>query len=152
MTLDEFFASVLTTGINEAQSGEVLPAKLYRKEMDAKLRAALLPLYTICSSNSEKIWEDMGQILLCGEGATKYYDLVSIFLVFLSKQKVSDLTKPLMETLDNFCTEIPEEVYCRMLRRFCLKYCSHNSALYSHCAILHLLIVEWYQRGMQSGG
>mgnify|MGYP001034420655 CR=1 FL=1 len=57
-----------------------------------------------------------------------------------------------MTALDEFCTEVPEEVYCRMLRRFCLKYCSHNSALYSHCAILHLLIVEWYQRGMQSGG
>ena len=152
MTLYEFFGSVLTTSVKEAQSGSELPSDLYRKEMDAKLRAVLLPLYAICSSNSEKIWEDMGQILLCGKSATKYYDLVSTFLVFLSKQKVPDLTGSLMTALDNFCTEVSEEVYCRMLRRFCLKYCSHNSALYSNCAILHLLIVEWYQCGMQSGG
>ncbi len=152
VTLDEFFASVLTTSVKEAQSASELPSNLYRKEMDAKLRAVLLPLYAICSSNSEKIWEDMGQILLCGEGATEYYDLVSTFLVFLSKKEVSDLTGSLMTTLDKFCTKVTEEIYCIMLRRFCLKYCSHNSALYSYCAILHLLIVEWYQRGMQSGG
>ncbi len=149
MTLDEFLDSVLTTSVKEAQSGEVLPAKLYRKELDAKLRAVLFSLYAI---QSEEIWEDMGQILLCGEGAIEYYDLVSTFLVFLSKKEISDLTGSLMIALDEFYTEVPEEVYCRMLRRFCLKYCSHNGSLYSYCAILHSLVVEWYRRGMQSGG
>lgn len=149
MTLDEFLGSIITAGVQEAQSCEKLPAKLYRKEMDAKLRATLFLLYAICT---DEICENMGQILLCGEGATEYYDLVSTFLVFLSKKEISGLTGSLMKALDQFCTEVPENVYCKMLRKFALKYCSHNGPLYSHCAILHLIVMEWYQRGMQSCG
>ncbi len=76
MTLEEFLRSVITTSTKEARNGEVLPAKLQKKERDAKLRAVLLLLYAI---RFEEVWEDMGQILLCGEGATEYYDLVSTF-------------------------------------------------------------------------
>ena len=149
MGLDEFLASVLTTSTKEARGMEVLPRNLYRKERDAKLRAVLFLLYAI---RSEEVWEDMGQILLCGEGATEYYDLVSTFLIFLNKKEVSDLTGSLTKALDKFCTEVTEEVYCKMFRSFTLKYCSHNGTLYSHCAILHLIVMEWYQRGMQSCG
>ncbi len=149
MTLEELLGSVITTSIKEARGGEVLPAKLQKKERDAKLRAVLFLLYAI---RSEEVWEDMGQILLCGEGATEYYDLVSTFLVFLSKKEISDLTGSLMEALDKFCVKVTEEVYCTLLRRFILKYCSHNGTLYSHCAILHLIVMEWYQREMQLCG
>ena len=53
MTLDEFLENMITTSVKEASSDAVLPAKLYRKEMDAKLRATLFMLYNI---QSEQIW------------------------------------------------------------------------------------------------
>lgn len=148
MTAKEFTSEFLSINPKEAGS-HGLSVKLHKKELDAKLRVTLYLIYSI---GLKEVWEDMGQILLCGEGADEYYDLISTVMVFLNKKEIPDLTSPLVTALDNFCDKVPENVYCTMLRTFALKYCSHNGTLYSYCAILHSLLIEWYKRGMQSCG
>lgn len=132
-----------------AESGRV-SANLQRKVLEAKLRVTTYLLYTM---RTPHLQEETGKLLLCGEGADEYYDLFSSIMEFVNKAGSSfGLFTGLIDSFNRFCSKVPEQVYCKVMREFSLKHYDREGSLFSWVSMLHLLIIEWYQRGMQSTG
>ncbi len=132
-----------------AESGRV-SANLQRKVLEAKLRVTTYLLYTM---RTPHLQEETGKLLLCGKGADEYYDLFSSVMEFVNKAGSSfGLFTGLIDSFNRFCSKVPEQVYCKVMREFSLKHYDREGSLFSWVSMLHILIIEWYKRGMQSTG
>lgn len=149
MTAQEFYDSLFTEHSKPAESGRV-SANLQRKVLEAKLRMTIYILYTM---RNPHLQEETGKLLLCGEGADEYYDLFNRVMEFVNKAGSSfGLFTGLIDSFNRFCSKVSEQVYCKVMREFSLKHYDREGSLFSWVSMLHLLIIEWYQRGMQSAG
>lgn len=149
MTAQEFYDSLMGEHSKPAESGRV-SANLQRKVLEAKLRVTTYLLYTM---RTPHLQEETGKLLLCGKGADEYYDLFSSVMEFVNKAGSSfGLFTGLIDSFNRFCSKVPEQVYCKVMREFSLKHYDREGSLFSWVSMLHILIIEWYKRGMQSTG
>lgn len=149
MTAQEFYDSLFQESIVSAKRDRV-STNLQRKVLEAKLRMTVYVLGIIKTSH---VQEETRRLLLCGEGANEYYDLINTLMEFVDIADNSFcLFTGLINSLNRFCSKVTEPVYCKVMREFSLKHLDREGSLFSWVSILHLLVIEWYDRGMQSFG
>lgn len=149
VTVQEFYDSLMMEPIKPAKN-DGITSNLQRKVLEAKLR---LTTYILYMFQVRGVQEETGKFLLCGEGSSEYYDLLNIFIEFVDKIDSSPyLFTGLIGNLNRFCSKVSEQVYCKVIREFSLKHYDREGSLFSWVSILHILIIEWYRRGMKSCG
>lgn len=146
--------------------GSILDSNKFKgvisSSLQRKLKKVKLKFITFVISNTlhEESFKEDGKLLIikdrCGED---YYDILnsvlSTYSYYVQKRKLDKLDSHLASLygmLERFTSTYSELEYNRFLRNFVLNVMGLDSGLYTAINMLHLLIVEWYNRGLQVSG
>jgi len=132
-----------------------LPSKLSKKLKKAKLNVTACLVFSIVKACcSEELGEIPSLDYPCAEDFLNiiygFIDCTNELKRYPDGRSVANDLLSLECLMNNFCSKHDELVYNEFMRK--LMQQDMKGSLYSALAVIHLLFVEWYNRGMQASG